>query len=434
MKKISSPPTHIDTTVQIPGDKSISQRAIILNSMAYGQAHVSNLCEGDDRSSVLRCVRRLGVRIRKHRHPQNPDERECFAVKGMGSIGFVEPTTILNAGNSGTAIRLLSGLLAAQPFFSVITGDESLRSRPMGRIVQPLKNMGAIIMGRDGGSFAPMAFQGGSLKAIDYLMPVASAQVKSSLLIAGLFADGTTTLTQPSESRDHTERMLQAMGADINIDGLAISISQSRLDSIDVKIPGDMSSAAFWIVAGCCHPDSRIRLAKVGINTTRAGLLDVLREMGASIKLENIHNEGTEPVADIIAETSSLRGIRIGGPIIPKIIDELPILSLAATQAKGTTVIEDASELRVKESDRIRATVEGLSRLGAKIEERPDGIVIKGGQKLYGNSTNSHGDHRIAMMMGIAGLLAKGQTTIEGAESASVSYPEFWDTLYSLNT
>ena len=434
MKQVVTAPARIDAIVEIPGDKSISQRAILLNSMAEGRAHVSNLCEGDDRSSILRCVRGLGVKIRRHSNCAITGAEECFEVRGVGRDGFREPGTPLNAGNSGTAMRLVSGVLAAQPFFSVITGDRSLRSRPMARIVQPLTSMGARIMGRGDDSFAPLAFRGGSLKAIDYEMPVASAQMKSSLLIAGLYAEGGTTLAQPGESRDHTERMLRAMGADIDVDGLTVGVRPSELTAVDVDVPGDISSAAFWMVAGCCHPNATVRLRRVGINPTRAGVLEVLRSMGASIRLENVDEEGAEPVADVVAESSSLSATRIGGEVIPRVIDELPILALAASQARGTTVIEDAGELRVKESDRIQATVQGLSKLGADIEERPDGMVVTGGSKLRGGEGSSYGDHRIAMTMGVAGLVAEGRTTIDGAEAASVSYPEFWDTLASLGS
>ena len=432
MNRIVRSAPRLEGTVVLPGDKSISQRAILLNSIAPGTAHVSNMCAGDDRSSILRCMRGLGVRItRQSQCPVNGAD-ECFHVHGHGPDGLVEPRTMLNAGNSGTATRLVTGLLAAQPFFSVISGDESLRSRPMHRIVGPLTRMGARIMGRGDDSLAPLAVRGGDLSGIDFVQPVASAQVKSSLLIAGLHAEGETAVTQPAESRDHTERMLHAMGANIEVDGLRVAVRRSTLSSIDVTVPGDISGAAFWLVAGCIHPNARIRLKGVGINPTRTGVLQVLQAMNANVRLDNVREEDDEPVADIVAESSSLEGAEISGDLIPKVIDELPALALAASQARGKTVIRDAGELRVKESDRIAATVDGLSRLGARIEEEPDGMVIQGGGKLTGAECDSYGDHRIAMTLAIAGLVAQGETVIDGAEAAELSYPGFWDTLDSL--
>ena len=423
---------RLEGTVVLPGDKSISQRAILLNSIALGTAHVSNLCAGDDRSSILRCMRGLGVRITRHSPCPVNGADECFHVDGRGRDGLIEPRTMLNAGNSGTATRLVTGLLAAQPFFSVISGDESLRSRPMDRIVGPLTRMGARIMGRGDDSLAPLAVRGGDLSGIDFDQPVASAQVKSSLLIAGLQAESETAVTQPAESRDHTERMLRAMGANIEVDGLRVAVRRSTLSSIDVTVPGDISGAAFWLVAGCIHPNARIRLKGVGINPTRTGVLHVLQAMNANVRLENVREEGDEPVADIVAESSSLEGAEISGGLIPRVIDELPALALAASLARGKTVIRDAVELRVKESDRIAATVDGLSRLGARIEEETDGMVIHGGGKLIGAECDSYGDHRIAMTLAIAGLVAQGETVIDGAEAAELSYPDFWDTLDSL--
>jgi 3-phosphoshikimate 1-carboxyvinyltransferase len=302
----------------------------------------------------------------------------------------------------------------------------------MKRIVTPLSMMGATIMGRKDNSLAPLAIRGGGLVGIKYDMPVASAQLKSSILIAGLYADGETTVNQPALSRDHTERMMGAMGADVREDGLSLTIRRSSLSSMDVRVPCDISGASFWLVAGCCHPNASVRVKGVGINPSRTGVLDVLKAMGANVRMENVVEEGGEPSADLVAETSQLEGTEIAGAIIPRVIDELPVLALAACFAKGTTVIRDAQELRVKESDRISATVEGLTRLGAKVEETPDGMVIYGGATLKGAETRSHGDHRIAMTMGIAGLVTQGQTTIEDSEAASVSYPEFWDTLKQL--
>ena len=429
MDEMVRSPRAVEAIITPPGDKSISHRAALLNSIADGIAHVSNFCVGDDRASMLRCLRGLGARIRRHAGCDISGSDECFEIRGLGLDGLSEPGTALNAGNSGTTMRLVTGLLAAQPFFSVITGDRSLRNRPMKRIATPLTSMGARISGRMDGSLAPLAVNGGNLHGIDYDMPVASAQLKSSILIAGLYAKGQTTVRQPALSRDHTERMMGAMGADIASEGLNVTIMPSRLRSIDVNVPCDISGASFWMVAGCCHPNARVRVKSVGINPSRAGVLDVLRSMGARVRLENVVEAGGEPSADIVAESSDLVGIELSGDIIPRIIDEIPVLALAACFAKGTTVIRDANELRVKESDRISATVDGLRRLGANIVETDDGMIINGGSKLNGAACNGFGDHRIAMTMGIAGLMARGETTVSGAEAAAVSYPGFWDTL-----
>ncbi len=432
MRKVVRRPARLEGVAVPPGDKSISHRAVLLNSIAQGHATVSNFCVGDDRISMLRCLRGLGADIRRRSPTGDGESQDTFLVRGRGPQGLSEPEGVLNAGNSGTTMRLVSGLLAAQPFFSVITGDRSLRTRPMDRTVKPLTRMGARIMGRGDASLAPLAFRGGRLHGIDFTMPVASAQLKSCLLIAGLHATGRTTITEPASSRDHTERMLRAMGADIAGTGRTISVGPSTLRAIDVHVPGDISGAAFWLVAGCCPPNARVTVTGVGVNPSRTGVLDVLKAMGARIAVENARQDGGEEVADLIVETSELRATEIRGEIVPRVIDELPVLALAATFARGTTVIDDAAELRVKESDRIKATLAGLSRLGAHVEERPDGMVIHGGKRLAGAECEGYGDHRIAMTMGIAGLLADGETTVVGAEAASVSYPAFWDTLEAL--
>ncbi len=429
MKQSVRPARRLEGEVKLPGDKSISQRAILLNSIADGTASVSNLCEGDDRTSILGCMRGLGVEIIEHRDGSG----ERFEVRGRGSDGLVEPPGVLDAGNSGTAARLVTGLLASQPFFSVLTGDESLLSRPMDRVIQPLRQMGADIRGRAGDSLGPLAVRGGGLTGIDFAQPVASAQVKSSLLIAGIHADGETTIRQPAMSRDHTERMMSAMGAKIEVNGLSVTVARSKLRPVDISVPGDISGAAFWLVAGAIHPHAEIRLSGVGINQTRSGVLEVLNRMGASISVENVREENDEPVADIVSRSSDLKAVEIGGDLVPLVVDELPALAVAASQASGTTVIADAAELRVKESDRISATVDGLARLGAAIEEREDGMTIRGGGTLSGTTVNSYGDHRIAMSMAVAGLCAEGETTIDGAEAAGVSYPGFWDTLTSIS-
>ncbi len=422
-------PKQLSGNISPPGDKSISHRAALLNSIATGPSHVSNFCMGDDRTSMLGCLKGLGVDIEKHDNCQISESSECFKIHGSGLHGLTEPKDILNAGNSGTTIRLVSGLLAGLNFFSVITGDESLRKRPMDRITIPLKRMGASIGGRDKGSLAPLSFHPSDLSGIEYTMPVASAQLKSCLMIAALFAEGNTVIHQPAESRDHTERMLSAMGAHVEKQDLTLTICKSDLQAKNVRVPCDVSGSAFWLVAACCHPDASITLKNVGMNPTRTGVIEVLKAMNGNISISNERDEGGEPVADITATTSEMKGIKIEGSVIPRVIDELPIISLAACFADGSTEIRDAVELRVKESDRIKATVDSLGKLGANISELEDGMRITGGKKLNGAELSSHGDHRIAMMNGVAGLVSSGTTTILDSEVASVSYPSFWETL-----
>ena len=434
MQQVVSSTSRVEGVALLPGDKSISHRAALLNSIAHGESHVSNFCEGDDRESMLRCLRGLGVSIAQHSSCPIAGSFECFRIEGNGPHALTEPDAVLDAGNSGTTMRLVTGLLAAQHFFSVISGDGSLRSRPMRRITEPLIEMGAYIMGRSNDSLAPLAIRGGSLRGIEYQMAVASAQVKSALLIAGLYATGETTIHQCDPSRDHTERMIRAMGGDLRTDGLTITVRPSKLSAVDVRVPGDISSATPWLVAACCHPNARVRLPRVGINPTRSGVLDVLQAMDANIRVQNVSEEDGEPVADLIAESSDLKATEISGELVPRTIDEIPALALAACFADGATVIRDAQELRVKESDRIRATVSGLATLGADIEETQDGMIIRGGRALSGAVCNSFGDHRIAMTMGVAGLLASGQTTVEDADAADVSYPGFWQTLHRIGS
>ena len=422
---------RLEATVVPPGDKSISHRAALLNAISDGRAKVTNFCVGDDRTSMLGCLRGLGVQIEE----SVEDGIETFTISGMGLDGLSEPSDYLYAGNSGTTMRLVSGLLASQPFFSVITGDSSLRGRPMKRILTPLSMMGARVMGRGGGSLAPLAFDGGGLHGIEYEMPVASAQLKSCILIAGLFAEGETSVIQPAESRDHTERMMASMGADVDWDGLRLTVRRpARLESLDIQVPCDISGAAFWLVAGAAHPNARITVQGVGINPSRTGVLDVLSDMGANIRMENVREIGNEPSADLVVESSDLRGVEISGDIIPRVIDEIPVLAVAASQATGQTVVRDAAELRVKESDRIAATVAGLDALGAKVRETEDGMMIEGGSRLAGAEVQSHGDHRIAMSMAVAGLIADGATTVGESEAVDVSYPTFWGELENAKT
>ncbi len=414
-------PRRLTGTITPPGDKSISHRAVIFNAIAEGEARINNYGPGADCQSTLRVLRSLGTQI--------DSNGSSLMVQG-GTLQ--EPIDILNTGNSGTTTRLMAGVLAGQSFLSVMTGDRSIRSRPMGRIVDPLRLMGAQVDGRDGGKLAPLIFRGGTLHGIEYRLPVASAQLKSALLLAGLFAEGDTVLAQPALSRDHTELMFRAMGAEVTEDGLTVSVKPARLRAIDVTIPADISSAAYWLVAAVCHPDAELTVMGVGTNPTRTGILDALQAMGADLSIINERIEGGEQVADIIARSSRLHSIEVAGDLIPRLVDEVPILALAACFAEGTTVICDAAELRVKESDRLQATSKELTRMGASVEELSDGLRITGGHTLTGARGRSYGDHRIAMTLGIAGLLASGETTIAAADAASISYPSFWDDLASL--
>lgn len=423
MRKTARRPQRLRGDVTPPGDKSISHRAAIFNAIAEGEARIENYGTGADLASTLRVLRGLGAQVSR------PDAEGSFTVRG-GALE--EPRDVLNAGNSGTTTRLMAGVLAGQPFLSVLTGDRSIRSRPMARIVEPLRLMGAQADGREGGRLAPLTFRGGALRGMRYRMPVASAQVKSALLLAGLFAEGETILEQPALSRDHTELMFRAMGVPVAEDGLTVSVRAGRLRAMDVRVPADISSAAYWLVAAVCHPDAEARVRNVGVNPTRSGILDALAMMGADVRMENRREEGGEPVADLVARSSALRGVEIAGGLIPRLVDEVPILALAACFAEGTTAIRDAAELRVKESDRLAASRIELSRLGAQVEELDDGLRITGGRKLRGASHKTYGDHRIAMTAGVAGLLTDGETVIQGAETAAVSYPSFWDDLESL--
>ena len=428
MEETIRSPRKISGTVSPPGDKSISHRAALFNAIAVGESVVDNFLRGADCLATLNCLRRLGVEWRWR-------DDGTLHIKGAGKGGLREPGTVLDCRNSGTSIRLLTGLLAAQPFFSVLTGDASLRSRPMSRVIAPLRQMGARISGREGDSKAPLAVQGGSLKAIEYEMPVASAQLKSALLLAGLYADGETTVIEPSPTRDHTERMLSAMGADLRFgEGPQVRVHplSGEMSAMSMRVPGDISSSAPWLVLGTAHPDAEIRITGVCVNPTRTGILDILQMMGADIQMEEERLMGAEPVADIVVRTSRLQGTVVEGELVPRAIDELPLVALAACFAAGETVIRDAAELRVKESDRVRTTAQGLRKLGARVEEMADGMRIAGPQRLKGAGAQSHGDHRLAMMLGVAGALASGETTVHSAGSVAVSYPWFWQDLGEL--
>lgn len=414
-----------------PGDKSISHRAIILNSIAEGRARIDNLCPGADCQCTIACMRALGVGIKG---PEPLGSPQAIEVLGVGRGGLREAPNTLDAGNSATTMRLLAGLLAAQPFLSIITGDDSLRSRPMERLIQPLRLMGAEIWGRQDGSLAPLAIRGGRLRGITYTLPVPSAQLKSALLLAGLWAQGGTVLEEPAPSRDHSERLLQAMGAKMEVDDgrIAIAPVSAPLMSLDLRIPGDISAAAYWLVAGAIHPDAQIKVTGCGINPTRTGIIDVLRAMGANLKVENQRMEGGEPVADLLLKSGDLIATKIDAQIIPRLIDEIPVIAVAASMARGTTVIEDAAELRVKETDRIRTTVDELSKLGIRVEELPEGMVIHGEGRLRGAEVDSHHDHRLAMALAVAALVAEGETVVRNAEAVDMSYPAFWQELEKL--
>ncbi len=413
-------------TIQIPGDKSVSHRSLMLGALATGETVIHGLLLGEDPRSTAACFRAMGATISE----LNTQE---VRVQGIGLGNLREPEDVLNTGNSGTTTRLMLGILASHPdrFFTV-TGDHSIRSRPMSRVVKPLQQMGAQIWGRKNASLAPLAIQGRLLKGIDYASPIASAQVKSCVLLAGLMAEGETTVTEPALSRDHSERMLRAFGATVKVDPDRISatvVGGATLIGQTVIVPGDISSAAFWLVAGAIVPGSDLTIENVGINPTRTGVLEALQMMGADIELLNQREVTGEPVADLRVRSSQLKGITIEGDLIPRLIDEVPILAVAAIFASGTTVIKDAEELRVKESDRITVMATQLNAMGAKVTELPDGMEIVGGTALSGAEVDSFTDHRIAMSLAIAALNATGTTTIHRAEAASISYPTFVETL-----
>jgi len=415
--------------LRVPGDKSISHRALMLGALAQGETIIEGLLLGEDPHSTASCFRQMGADI-------SPLNTEQVIVTGIGLGQLQEPPDILNAGNSGTTTRLMLGLLASHPgrFFTV-TGDSSLRTRPMSRVVKPLQQMGAKIWGRKEASLAPLAIQGSVLQPIHYHSPIASAQVKSCILLAGLMVEGRTTVTEPALSRDHSERMLQAFGAKLSIDPETNSVTIEGMPTLGgqkVVVPGDISSAAFWLVAGAIVPDSELLIENVGVNPTRTGILEALSMMEADIQLENQRVVAGEPVADLRVRHGQLKGCEIAGDLIPRLIDEIPILAVAAVFAQGKTVIRDAAELRVKESDRLAVMASQLNRMGAKVQELPDGLEITGGTPLQSNEVDSYTDHRIAMSMAIAALNATGTTTIHGAQAAAVSYPDFTTTLQRL--
>jgi 3-phosphoshikimate 1-carboxyvinyltransferase len=408
----------------VPGDKSISHRALMMGAIAEGETRITNLMSGKDVHSTRTILEQLGIPIR-----QSGKE---LVIQGRGIRGFSPPKLILNAGNSGTTMRLMAGILAAQPFTSTLAGDESLSKRPMKRIVMPLEQMGAFIeLNRN--NTAPFTIHGRDLHPTHYQSPVASAQVKSCVLLAGLHTRGVTSVTEPALSRDHTERMLKAFGVPVHRENLTVSVEgPARLRGIPLTIPGDISAAAFFIVAASLIPQSEIVLKEVGLNPTRTGVIGMLRQMGCSITETNAVPVGDEPMADLIVRSSRLTGTTVSGDIIPKLVDEIPVLAIAALFAEGETHVRNAEELRVKETDRIHAIETNILRMGGKIKTFPDGFIIRGPQKIHGAVIDSFHDHRIAMAFTVAGLLAEGETVIEHAECAEISHPGFFDDLKGL--
>lgn len=427
MNKLIKPAKCLRGKITVPGDKSISHRSVMLGSIAKGTTHVSGFLTGADCLSTISCFKKLGIDIEV--------KGTNVTVHGKGLHGLTAPSETLDVGNSGTTLRLMSGLLSAQPFSCHITGDSSIQKRPMGRVADPIKLMGGKLIPDVKGEklTAPLTVEGTILNAIDYTLPVASAQVKSALILAGMYADGKTRITEPEATRDHTEIMLNYLGADIKKDGNTIIVNPvEELTAKDIYVPGDISSAAYFIAAALISPDSEITIENVGVNPTRTGIIDAFLEMGADIKLTNKRIVCGEEVADIVARTSSLHGTVIKGDIIPKLIDEIPVIAAVACFAEGETVIADAEELKVKESNRIKTTAAELNRMGGSITETNDGMIIKGGAKLHGAVCESYDDHRIAMSIAVAALTAEGKTEIINAECSNISFPNFYKLFDSL--
>ena len=416
--------TNLHGEITVPGDKSISHRAVMFGSLAKGTTRITHFLEGADCLSTISCFRKMGIDIEN-----NNGE---ILIHGKGLRGLSSPTDILDVGNSGTTTRLISGILAGQNFVSELTGDDSIQSRPMKRIMTPLLSMGADITSIKGNNCVPLRIAGHPLKAIHYDSPVASAQVKSCVLLAGMYSDGVTSVTEPVLSRNHTEIMLNYFGAQVTSEGTTASIvPEPSLHAREITVPGDISSAAYFIAAGLLVPGSEILLKNVGINPTRDGLLRVCKDMGADITMLNVNMDG-EPTADLLVRTSSLHGTTVGGEIIPTLIDEIPMIAVMAAFAEGTTIIKDAKELKVKESDRILVMAENLSHMGADITPTDDGMIIHGGKPLHGAGIDSYLDHRVAMSFAIAGLLCDGPLSIKGGDCVKISYPEFYEDLYRL--
>ncbi|MED1724230.1 3-phosphoshikimate 1-carboxyvinyltransferase [Brevibacillus parabrevis] len=420
------PAKKIAGTVRVPGDKSISHRAVMFGALAEGVTTIEGFLPGADCLSTISCFRRMGIEIEQ--------QGDKVTVQGKGWYGLQEPMQHLDVGNSGTTIRLMSGILATQPFHTVMEGDESIAKRPMRRVIGPLRQMGAKIDGRKDGEFTPLSIRGGKLQSMAYQSPVASAQVKSAILLAGLQAEGVTSVTEPHLSRDHTERMLQAFGVSVVRDGLTVSVAGGqKLTGRAISVPGDISSAAFLIAAVMVVPGSSLLIENVGINPSRTGIIDVVKAMGGSLELQNERIVNEEPVADLLVTHSQLHGIEISGDIIPRLIDEIPVIAVMATQAIGQTVIRDAEELKVKETDRIATVVSQLSKFGGRVTPTDDGMIIEGQTALTGAIIDSMGDHRIGMAMAIAGLAATGETGIENEEAIDVSFPGFEELLKNIS-
>lgn len=409
--------------ITVPGDKSISHRAVMLSALASGTTHITGFLMGEDCLSTIDCFRKMGVSI-------DVSNKEVV-VEGVGLHGLTAPKSELYTGNSGTTTRLLSGILAGQSFTSTMNGDASIQKRPMGRVMKPLREMGASIEGRDD-NFCPLTMHPSELHGIEYRLPVASAQLKSAILLAGLYAEGQTTVIEPAPSRDHTERMFRALGVEIETNGNVITLEPPEdLHAVDIAVPADISSAAFFLVAGAIVPGSELTIRNVGVNPTRTGILDVLRSMGADITESNFRDDA-EPVCDLTVRHSRLHGTEIGGAIIPRLIDELPVIAVAAAFAEGETVIRDAQELKVKESNRIAAMVAELTKAGVDVEETDDGMIVRSGAKPHGAAFETYKDHRIAMSLAVLGLAAEGASRIDEPEVVAISYPDFFATLEKL--
>lgn len=411
--------------VTIPGDKSISHRSIMFGALAKGTTRVSHFLEGADCLSTISCFRKLGIQIER--------DRDSVIVHGKGLHGLTAPMETLDCGNSGTTTRMISGILAPQPFVTTLTGDASIQKRPMNRIIEPLSMMGAQITSLNGNGCAPLRIQGAPVHAIHFQSKVASAQVKSAILLAGMYADGVTSVTEPYVSRNHTELMLRNFGAKITTEGTTASIEpEPELTGCDICVPGDISSAAYFIAAALIVPGSEVLLKNVGINPTRDGMIRVVKAMGGNIELLNVNDQSGEPTADLLVSYSSLHGTTIRGEIIPTLIDELPVIAILAAYAEGTTVIADAQELKVKESNRIDVMVDQMVQMGIDVEKTEDGMIIHGGKPVHGTTIYPNLDHRIAMSFAVASLCADGETKIQDAEIVNVSFPTFYDDLKRL--
>ena len=422
MKRVLQSKKPLRGEISVPGDKSIGHRAVIFGSIAHGLSRVSNMSGGEDNRRTVQAFKDLGVKI--------STEGETLYIHGKGWEGLTAPKNIIDCGNSGTTMRLLSGVLAGRPFTTMLDGDQSLRRRPMQRVIEPLRRMGANLVGREGPGLAPLEINGGSLKGIEYSMPIASAQVKSAILLAGLQAEGVTIVQEPQNSRNHTELMIKGFGGEVALDGRKILLKGGQtLHGKGVRIPGDISSAAFFLVAAALITGSQVIVRRVGVNPTRDGVVEILRRMGAEIELLGATIETGEPVADLKVKGTRLKGVEIGSELAARTIDEYPILAIAAALADGVTVIHGAKELRFKESDRISAMSEGLRRLGVDVDEREDGMTIRGRETLQGNKVRSFGDHRIAMSLAVAGLCAEGGVEIDDADCVAISFPTFFGLL-----